>query len=97
VNINCPNCGEPHSLFWLIKPGKIRQLSYTCDRAEHQIMTPEGPELRTFSQTHSADHEQFSYKDLDRLPEQWTAAYQKEVQARKQFQLTMTYARPGKD
>lgn len=97
MNITCPDCRQPHTLFWLVKSKHERQLSYRCDRAEHAIHKPHGVELRTFTITRSVDANQFKPESLIGLHEEWTPHYRKQRQGEQQLQLTMMYGNRGRD
>ena|SRR5688572_4715964 len=92
--ITCTNCGLPHALFWVVDKGNKRRLSYRCDKVEktaHNRATG-GQERRSFTETRAViDVALLEKAEAMEFPEEWTAAYRKEQQNKKQHQFVLMY------
>ncbi len=90
ITINCPDCHNPHALFWLVDKGNKRVLNYRCNKAVHFVESPVSGRKEEKSYTvNRVCPKELMPQDITGIPEEWTVAYRKEVQGKNQTQLVL--------
>ncbi len=92
ITITCPECHAPHALFWLVDKGNKKAVYYRCNKATHFVESPVSgrKEEKTYTVNRVCPKELEPDNLAARnIPEEWTAAYRKEVQGQQQNQFIL--------
>lgn len=88
--LKCPQCGNEHGLFWLVRDKDKKDLMYRCNKVEKRRIVrgtnPPREEMKYFTESILAPAGTIADADL---PTEWTPAYAKKVQGEKQTQLIL--------
>jgi len=90
--LECPNCGKPHSLFWIVVGNGQRKLHITCDRVSVQGKDKHG-DVGISYQTHDiVVHTPFlaaQHKNDVSIPVRWSAQWRRKQQEKQECNLQL--------